>query len=46
MLSLMPFGKYGGRPVVDVPRDYRQWLLNAGNLDKDLEYTLRKLESL
>ena len=46
MLSLMPFGKYGGRPVVDVPKDYRQWLLNAGNLDKDLEYTLRKLESL
>lgn len=46
MLAVMPFGKYGGRPVVDVPRDYRQWLLNAGNLDKDLEYTLRKLESL
>lgn len=43
MLLHMPFGKYEGRLVTEVPASYRQWLLSTGNLDKDLQYTLEKL---
>ena len=46
MLSLMPFGKHKGTPLIDVPRDYRAWLLGQGNLDQDLRYTLTQLEKL
>lgn len=46
MLHVMPYGKHKGTPILQVPRSYRQWLLRAGNLDKDLRYTLKKLENL
>lgn len=28
--SLMPFGKYRGRQMADVPADYLLWLYDAG----------------
>ncbi|SPN73544.1 DNA polymerase III polC-type,DNA polymerase III subunit epsilon,Uncharacterized protein conserved in bacteria,DNA polymerase III, alpha subunit, Gram-positive type,Exonuclease [Chlamydia serpentis] len=30
----MPFGKYKGQPLVDIPRSYFEWLENQGALDK------------
>ena len=27
MLDVMPFGKYRGQPLADIPRSYLQWLL-------------------
>lgn len=46
MLMYMPYGKHQGRLMTEVPRDYRAWLLGAGNLDQDLLYTLKKLEHI
>jgi DNA polymerase III epsilon subunit-like protein len=46
MLLTMPFGKFKDKPVADIPMDYRRWLLSAGNLDKDLRYTLEQLERI
>ena len=36
LFEIMPFGKYKGEPIKDIPADYRQWMLNkfdwhAGN---------------
>lgn len=45
MLSNMPFGKFKGVPMADVPTDYRKWLA-AQDIDRDLKYTLDKLEVL
>jgi DNA polymerase-3 subunit epsilon len=33
-LSRMPFGKYQGRPLAEVPPDYVQWLKGNGAFDK------------
>lgn len=33
-VSHMPFGKYQGRPLAEVPRDYFLWLKNSGALEK------------
>jgi DNA polymerase-3 subunit epsilon len=33
-LECMPFGKYQGRPLADVPKDYVAWLRSSGALDK------------
>jgi uncharacterized protein (DUF3820 family) len=33
-LSLMPFGKYKGTPMQDVPASYLHWLWNNGMKDK------------
>lgn len=30
----MPFGKYAGKPLADVPKDYVSWLKEKGALDK------------
>lgn len=30
----MPFGKYAGKPLREVPKDYVKWLANNGALDK------------
>ncbi|AAD18554.1 exonuclease, DNA polymerase III, epsilon subunit family [Chlamydia pneumoniae LPCoLN] len=30
----MPFGKYKGQPLVDIPKSYFEWLENQGALDK------------
>ncbi len=44
LLHTMPFGKHAGMVLSQVPLEYRRWLLGAGNLDKDLAYSLRKLD--
>lgn len=46
MLSVMPFGKHKGTALVMVPQQYRRWLLEQGNLDQDLLYSLQQLENL
>lgn len=33
-VNRMPFGKYQGRPLSEVPPDYFQWLKTSGALDK------------
>lgn len=45
MLSNMPFGKFKGLAMLDVPADYRKWLVGQ-EIDRDLKYTLEKLEQL
>lgn len=46
-LTHMPFGKYHGKPLSALPRDYVQWLAGNGALDKadnkDLKASLEKL---
>jgi DNA polymerase-3 subunit epsilon len=46
-LSRMPFGKYQGKPLSEVPSDYFDWLKKNGALDKsdnkDLKNALIKL---
>ncbi|WP_454735434.1 3'-5' exonuclease [Cupriavidus necator] len=39
----LPFGKYRGENIRDVPPDYRRWLRKQKDLDKDLKYTLAQL---
>lgn len=39
----MPFGKHKGMPLQDIPRDYRAWLLNLPDLDRDLRHSLTNL---
>jgi DNA polymerase-3 subunit epsilon len=47
-LSRMPFGKYQGRLLAEVPPDYLDWLKKSGSLDKsdnkDLKEALQKLK--
>ena len=38
----MPFGKHQGKPLGQVPRDYVQWLLSSGALDKPDNQQLRE----
>jgi hypothetical protein len=39
---LMPFGKYRGEELTDIPESYLQWILdNIENLNSDLEYEIR-----
>lgn len=45
LLTKMLFGKHKGKLIISVPSSYRAWLL-AQDIDKDLRYTLEKLESL
>lgn len=33
-ITRMPFGKYAGKPLSDLPRDYILWLKGSGALDK------------
>jgi DNA polymerase III subunit epsilon len=44
----MPFGKYAGRHLTEVPKDYRSWLFSSGTLDKPgnsgLKESLEKLD--
>ena len=37
----MPFGKYRGRPLSEVPTDYLKWLLRLSNLSDDLREAVR-----
>jgi uncharacterized protein (DUF3820 family) len=45
MVNKMPFGKHKGKAVAALPRDYRNWL-QGQDIDKDLAYTLKKLENI
>jgi len=45
MLSEMPFGKFKGLAMLDVPADYRRWLASQ-DIDRDLKYTLERLDVL
>jgi uncharacterized protein (DUF3820 family) len=40
LFSRMPFGKYKGLKMGDVPIDYLEWL-SQRNLDEDMAYTVR-----
>lgn len=46
LLSRMPFGKHKGVPMLQVPKPYRQWLLQQTDLSPDLRYTLEKLNRI
>lgn len=45
LVHLMPFGKHKGRALLQIPRDYREWLLKQ-ELDKDLRFSLEKIRSI
>jgi len=38
--TAMPFGKHKGLLLADVPSDYKQWLLNQGDIDPYLRKAL------
>ena len=37
MPTVMPFGKYKGTLISEVPIDYKKWLLNQDNIDPYLK---------
>ncbi len=41
-IQRMPFGKYLGKPLTDVPKDYAIWLKQSGALDKKENGSLRE----
>lgn len=43
MLHEMPWGKHEGKPLMKVPRKYREWLMGLDNLDKHLRYSLEQV---
>ena len=45
-LFKMPFGKFKGLPFIEVPKDYRDWLMSKPDLDKDLKFTLTQLKGI
>ena len=46
MVSVMPYGKHKGKKLLDVPLDYRSWLLKQSDLSKDLKFSLERLDSI
>lgn len=46
MVTRMPFGVHKGRLMTQVPRPYREWLLNSANPEPNLKYTLEKLRNI
>lgn len=46
MLHVMTFGKHKGVPLMQVPKDYLDWLSKQENLDPDLKYTLEKFKNV
>lgn len=46
LIAKMPFGKYKGITMTRVPRDYRDWLLSQGDIDRNLRFTLEKLSKV
>ncbi|EPP37471.1 DNA polymerase III PolC-type [Chlamydia avium] len=42
----MPFGKYKGKPLTEVPVSYIQWLENQGNLDKDMQSAIQLMKQM
>lgn len=45
LVHVMPFGKHKGRALLQIPRDYREWLLGQ-ELEKDLRFSLEKIRSI
>jgi exodeoxyribonuclease X len=45
VIHKMPFGKHRGVPLLRVPKDYRDWLIQQ-DIDKDLKYSLEQLNEL
>lgn len=43
MIHEMPWGKHEGKLLVNVPRQYRQWLLDLDGLDRHLRYSLEQV---
>jgi len=41
--TTMPFGKHKGLPLADLPNDYKQWLLNQGDIDPYLRKALANI---
>jgi len=41
-ITIMPFGKFQGKPLDDVPKDYVEWLAKSGAFDKAENEELRK----
>jgi DNA polymerase-3 subunit epsilon len=39
---MMPFGKYQGKPLAEIPKDYVQWLAKSGAFDKPENEVLRQ----
>lgn len=39
-ITKMPFGKHKDMPLVELPPQYKRWLLNLDDLDEDLRYSL------
>lgn len=46
MMHRMPFGKYKGTLTMEVPANYRDWLLKQPGVDRDVQYTFRKLKGI
>ena len=42
ILHVLPFGKYKGRNLLDLPRDYVLWFLSQDEIDRDLRYSLEQ----
>ncbi|OGN62152.1 MAG: DNA polymerase III subunit epsilon [Chlamydiae bacterium RIFCSPHIGHO2_12_FULL_49_11] len=47
LIRYMPFGKYKGKPLEEIPKHYLKWLMESGALDKqgnqDLKASLAKI---
>jgi len=41
-ITRMPFGKYAGKPLADVPKDYVRWLMSNGALDSKENAALKE----
>lgn len=41
-IHTMPFGKHQGKPLLEVPKDYVQWLAKSGAFEKSENEELRK----
>jgi exodeoxyribonuclease X len=46
ILQTMPFGAHKGKPFMQVPKQYREWLLTLPDLDPSLRSTLEKLRNV
>jgi uncharacterized protein (DUF3820 family) len=41
LVRKMPFGKHKGTLFTEIPADYLEWLMRTGDLDEDLEFTVK-----
>lgn len=45
LLSTMPYGVHKGKPLLHVPKPYREWLIQQ-DIDKNLKFSLEKIKNL